>query len=134
MAHAEEDRKALGRRLAAARKIAGFPSLQSVADRLTELGYPIGKAAVGHWETGTNLPDAIWLRRLAKLYNTTLDALVWDDSISIEAIQVAAEFDGLTDEQKRGFRALWMAFFQQSVDDKNVERKMPITKTEKEPK
>lgn len=109
MAHAEADRKALGRRLASARNLASL-TIDGAARALTALGYPITKQAVGHWESGRNVPDALWLKRLAKLYKTTLDALVWDDALTIEAIQIAAQYDGLTERQKNTWRALWMAY------------------------
>ncbi|MGL5117564.1 MAG: helix-turn-helix domain-containing protein [Beijerinckiaceae bacterium] len=131
MAQDEEIRKALGKRLSAARKLKDY-TIDGAAKKLTEMGYEIGKAALGHWETGRNVPDAIWLSRLAKLYNTTLDALVWDDSISIEAIQWAAEYDGLNERQKKQFAVVWMAFCSQAVSDSAVEQKMPITQRKKE--
>jgi transcriptional regulator with XRE-family HTH domain len=109
MAHPEEERKALGRRLKSARTLADL-TLESAAHRLTALGHPISKQTIGAWETGRNLPDALWLKRLAKLYGTTLDALVWDDALTIEAIQLAAQFDSLKDSQQRTLRTLWHAF------------------------
>lgn len=132
MAHPEEDRKALGKRLAAARNLAGYDSIESAAKELTKLGYPISKAGLGAWEAGRNVPDAIWLRRLAKLYSTTIDALSWDDSLTIEAMQLAAQFDGLTEKQKSTLKALWMAYIAESTDDAKVEEKMPITQNLKE--
>lgn len=126
MAHSEEDRKALGKRLGAARTLKSF-TIDAAAKKLTELGYPITKQALGHWETGRNVPDAIWLRRLAKLYGTTLDALVWDDSLTIEATQFAAEFDSLNEKQKKRFDVVWLAFMAQAFTDEEVEQKMPIT-------
>ena len=109
MAHEEDERKALGARLAAARKLAGF-TMEAAAKALTAKGYPISKQGVGHWESGRNIPDAIWLRRLAKLYSSTLDALVWDDALTMDAIQVAASYDSLNEEQKRTWRLLWLGF------------------------
>lgn len=127
MAHSEEDRKALGKRLSAARTLKSL-TIDAAAKKLTALGYPITKQALGHWETGRNVPDALWLRRLAKLYETTLDALVWDDSLTIEATQLGAQFDGLTERQKSTLKALWMAYISESTSDDEVESKMPITK------
>lgn len=66
--------RAVGRRLQAARKAAGF-SLQAVADRL---GLKT-RATVGHWETGLNPVDIGKLWRLARLYGTSVLALVADD-------------------------------------------------------
>lgn len=124
MSHLPEDRQALGRRLSAARKLAGL-TLQAVATALTARGHKIGKAAVGAWESGRNVPDALWLRRLAKLYGTTLDALVWDDAITIEAIRFAVQYDGLTEKQRRAFRAMWLAYFEQATSDEDVEEHLP---------
>lgn len=112
MAHAEDEKKSLGARLASARKLAGF-TMDGAAKALTLKGYKISKQGVGHWESGRNLPDALWLRRLAKLYGTTLDALVWDDALTIEAIRFAAQYDGLNDRQQRAFKAMWLAYFEQ---------------------
>jgi transcriptional regulator with XRE-family HTH domain len=109
MAHPEEERKALGRRLKSARTLAEL-TLDQAAAQLTDLGYPIIKQTISAWETGRNLPDALWLKRLAKLYGTTLDALVWDDSLTIEAIQLAAQFDSLNEEKQRTLRVLWQAY------------------------
>jgi transcriptional regulator with XRE-family HTH domain len=107
--HTHDERAAFGRRLASARKLKGL-TIQGVADALTQKGYEITKGAVGHWETGTNLPDALWLSRLAKLYGTTLDALVWDESLSPAAIQVAVEYDHLPEQKQRDWRVLWLGF------------------------
>jgi transcriptional regulator with XRE-family HTH domain len=126
MAHEEDERKALGARLASARKLASL-TMEEAAQVLTHKGYPITKQGVGHWESGRNVPDAIWLRRLAKLYNTTLDALVWDDALSMEAIQFASEFDGLSENQKRVLRALWTAYITEAVTDARVEEHLPPT-------
>ena len=66
--------KTVGRRLQAARKATGL-SLQDVADRL---GLKT-RATVGHWETGINPVDIGKLWRLARLYGTSVLALVSDD-------------------------------------------------------
>lgn len=124
MSHPQEDKAALGQRLASARKLAGF-TIESAAKALTTRGYPITKAAVGAWEKGRNLPDALWLSRIAKLYGTTVDSLVSDDSITLDAIRFAAQYDGLTERQKRSFRALWLAYFEQSKTDAEVEEHLP---------
>lgn len=131
-AQPEEERRALGKRLASARTLAGF-TIDAVAKTLTERGHPITKQAVGHWETGKNVPDALWLKRLAKLYNTTLDALVWDEAISMEAVQVAVQYDALTQAQKKAFAYVWLAFVQGGKSDAEVERDMPATRPENRP-
>lgn len=113
MAHSDDERKAFGQRLASARSKTGL-TLEGVAKQLTVRGFPIGKAAVGAWEKGRNLPDAIWLQRLAKLYGLTLDALVWDDAITIEAMRFAAQYDALDEHHQRAFKAMWLAYFEQT--------------------
>lgn len=124
MAHPEEERGGLGKRLAAARKLAGY-TLDEAAAALRAKDYPITKAALGHWETGRNLPDALWLRRLAKLYGTTLDSLVWDDALTMEAIRFAAQFDALSEKQQRQFRAMWLAYFEEAMSDAEVATHLP---------
>lgn len=131
-AQPEDERKALGRRLASARNLAGF-TIDQTAKAMTDRGHPITKQAVGHWETGKNVPDALWLRRLAKLYSTTLDALVWDEAISMEAIQVAVQYDALSEAQKKSFAYVWLAFVQGGKSDAEVEKGMPATRPENRP-
>lgn len=120
MARDEDDRKALGARLAAARKLATL-TLDQVAAKLTEGGYKFGKAAVGAWEVGRNVPDAIVLGRLAKMYGVTADALLWDTAITIEAIRIAAQYDALKDADQRKLRAIWLAYFTEATSDEAVE-------------
>lgn len=124
MAHTDEDRKELGQRLAAARKLAGYTT-EAAAKALTDRGHPITKQGVGHWETGRNVPDAIALRRLAKLYGTTADSLLWAESVSMEGIRFAVQYDALDEKQKRTFRAMWLAYFQQTTSDEEVEEHFP---------
>jgi transcriptional regulator with XRE-family HTH domain len=123
----DAERKGLGGRLGSARKLAGL-TLDTAAQALREKGYPITRAAIGAWETGRNVPDALWLRRLAKLYGSTLDALVWDEAISMEAIQFAVRYDALNERQKRTFRTLWTAYIEDAKSDADVERDMPVTR------
>ena len=92
-----DERKALGRRLAEHRKAAGF-TLASIAKHLTDDGHKIGKAGVGHWETGQNVPDALTLARLARAYKTSSDTLlglprIWplDGTISPSEWEVSPE-------------------------------------------
>lgn len=130
--HSEDDRKALGGRLRSARTLKGL-TIDAIAGELTARGYPISKQAVGHWETGKNVPDAIWLKRLAKFYGTTLDALAWDEAISIEAIQFAVQYDALDDKQQRAFKAMWLAYFAAAKSDADVEQEMAATRPENRP-
>lgn len=110
------DKKAIGQRLQAARKAAGLTQ-QQVADKLS-----LVKATVSSWEVGTNQPDLSYLKQLAKIYGVSADALLWDDSLSIEAMQFAAEFDALTERQRRTFRVLWSAFVLEATADARVEQ------------
>ncbi len=128
----EDERRAIGRRLAAARNLADY-TIQSAARALTDGGFPISKAGVGAWETGRNLPDALWLRRLAKLYETTVDGLLRENLLSMEAMQIAAQFDSLNEVEQRRLRILWPALIRSAASDATVEERMPITKaTEQE--
>lgn len=69
---------ALGTRLQAARNGAGL-TLDAAAQALRDRNYQISRATIGAWEVGRNVPDAIWLRRLARLYGCSLGALVMDE-------------------------------------------------------
>jgi transcriptional regulator with XRE-family HTH domain len=106
MDHQSTDKQALGQRLAAARKLQGLTQ-QEAADDLK-----ITKAAMSAWETGRNIPDALAMRKLAKLYGVSVDALLWDYALSVEAMQVAAWFDSLTESERRTYRAVILAFVQ----------------------
>jgi transcriptional regulator with XRE-family HTH domain len=66
-------RKMVGRRLQEARKSAGL-NLDTVADH-----FDVSRAAVGHWETGKNPMDLGRLYLLARLYRTSVFALVAED-------------------------------------------------------
>lgn len=115
-------RVGLGMRLKAAREGADMSQLQ-VAER-----FGINKATVSAWETGRGDPGVYRLRELSKLYDVASDAIIWEDSLSPDAMKLAAEFDGLTEKQKTTLRALWLAFVQASSDDRAVEVAMPITR------
>jgi transcriptional regulator with XRE-family HTH domain len=109
-AHTTEDKIAFGAQLAQARKKAGL-SLEAAATALRAEGHAISKAAVGHWETGQNLPDALWLRRLARLYKSSTDrllfggAVVETDELAPDIAEVAAAVAKLPDEQRAMFIA-----------------------------
>lgn len=115
-------RVGLGMRLKAAREGANM-SQKQVAER-----FDINKGTVSAWETGRGDPGVYRLRELSKLYDVASDALIWEDSLSPDAMKLAAEFDGLTEKQKTTLRALWLAFVQASSDDRAVEVAMPITR------
>lgn len=88
----------------------------------------VNKATVSAWETGIGDPGIYRLRELSKIYSVSTDALLWEDGLTNEAMQFAAQFDSLTEKQRATFRAVWLAFIQNATDDEEVERKMPITK------
>ena len=73
--HPVEEKQSLGRSLATARIAAGLKQ-EAVASELQVI-----KQTVSAWEKGRNLPDAIWLQRLARLYGTSLDAMVGKGSV-----------------------------------------------------
>lgn len=100
-------REGFGARLMAVRKNKGLTQLQ-VAER-----FGINKATVSAWEKGRGLPDALMLRRLARLYDVSADSILWENSLSQEAMQVAAWFDSLTEQQQKTYRAVILAFVQE---------------------
>lgn len=90
MLHPETERKLFGARLAKVRKDAGF-TLDTAAAALTERGFQIGRGTIGAWETGRNVPDALALRWLARLYQVPVDVLFSDAPVELETIQLAAK-------------------------------------------
>jgi len=87
--------------------------------------FGVGKGTVSAWETGRGDPGVFRLRELAKLYGVSADALLWDSAPSLEAMQFAAQFDGLSDRQQRTFRAMWLAYFQEASSDADVAQHLP---------
>lgn len=108
-------KKAFGKRLKAARTTAKLTQAKAAEN----LG--VNKVTVSSWELGHNFPDPLMLGDIAKLYGVTIDLLVWDDGISMEAIQFAVQYDQLNDSLKRKFAAMWSAYFQQAVTDGEVD-------------
>lgn len=119
-------RQGVGMRLKAAR-LAKDLGQKEVADR-----FGVTVATVSAWETGIGDPGVYRLRDLAKLYDVSADAILWEDSLTTDAMRFAADFDSLTEKQRATFRAVWMAFVKEAVSDGDVEEKMPVTRTEKE--
>lgn len=119
-------RLGIAQRLKAARTARGLTQ-QEVADK-----FAVKKATVSAWETGAGAPDALRLRSLARLYDVSADALLWDDSLTPEAMRFAAQFDALSDKQQRSFRAMWLAYFEEAISDDAVEAGMPITRHRRE--
>lgn len=70
-------RVALGVRLAAARDKTQLNQLQ-VAQR-----FGLNKATVSAWETGRGVPDALRLQELAKLYGTTPNDLLYEQTAHV---------------------------------------------------
>lgn len=116
-------RRGVGMRIASARESKGFTQ-DDIARR-----FSINKATVSAWETGRGDPGVFRLRELAKLYDVSADALLWEDSLTPEAMRFAAQFDSLTERQRRTFLVMWTAYAQESATDAQVEAGMPITKT-----
>lgn len=113
----------LGLRLESARLGKGLTQ-DAVADQIG-----VNKATISAWEKGKHIPNVLQFRDLAKLYDVSADSLLWEDSLSPEAMQFAAEFDSLNEAQKRTLHAMWMAYIRESASDSQVETRMPATKT-----
>lgn len=121
-------RVAVGQRLAGARELLNLTQEQ-VAGR-----FGVNKATVSAWETGRGDPGVYRLRELSKLYKVSTDALLWADAPSVEGMQMAAQYDSLTEKQRSTLKALWLAYITESATDEDVEQGMPITQAAKEPK
>jgi transcriptional regulator with XRE-family HTH domain len=119
-------RQGLGLRMKAAREGKGL-NQQEVADRLG-----VSNATVSAWEMGRADPGVYRLREISKLYGVAADAILWEDSLSPDAMKFAADFDALTEKQRATFRAVWVAFVKEAATDAQIEQAMPVTKTEKE--
>lgn len=121
----DDIRAGIGMRLKAAREAANLTQ-DAVASR-----FSVGKGTVSAWETGRGDPGVCRLRELAKLYKVSADAILWENALTNEALQLAADFDGLNERQQRTLKHLWMAFLADSKDDDGVEQAMPITREHK---
>lgn len=97
-------RVGFGLRLKAAREGKSLTQ-QDVATR-----FGVNKATVSAWETGRGAPDAFVLRQLAKLYDVSADALLWEESLSPDAMKIATEYDHLPEKKKRDWSVLWLGF------------------------
>lgn len=118
-------RRGVGQRLAVVRELREL-SQKEVASR-----FGINKATVSAWESGRGDPGIYRLRELAKLYEVSAESILWENALSNEAMQIAAEFDALKPSQQSMLRAVWLAFVQQATSDDEVEKKMPITQKQK---
>lgn len=126
MEEVDQVRLAFGQRLAAARALKGYTQ-EEIARR-----FGVGKGAVSAWEKGRGDPGVFKLRQLSKLYEVSADALLWDSAPSVEAMQMAAQFDALNEKQRATLKAVWMAYVEQAAQDAEIEAKMPITRKERE--
>jgi transcriptional regulator with XRE-family HTH domain len=115
-------RVGFGMRLRAAREAVGLTQLD-VGQR-----FGINKNTVSAWETGRGDPGVFRLMALSKLYKCSSESLLWENAPTNEAMQLAAEFDGLSARKQQTLRTLWLAFLADSKDDEAVESAMPITK------
>lgn len=116
---ADPIRQGVGMRLRAAREGKELTQ-QQVADR-----FGVTKATVSAWETGGGDPGVYRLRELSQLYDVATDALLWEDSLTPEAMRFAAEFDSLTEKQRSLFKAMWMAFVTEAASDEKVGNHIP---------
>lgn len=113
--HDPEDKKSLGKRLAACREVRGWK--QEFAAK--QLG--VTKAALSAWETGRNMPDALFLKKIAKLYDVSVDAVLWENALSHDSMRFAAQFDGLSEKQRQTLNTVLMAFVHEGVSDARME-------------
>jgi len=119
----DPERKSFGMRLKAAREARGLTQ-QQVADL-----FGVKKGTVSAWEMGGGIPDALRLRRLARVYNVSADALLWENALTNESMQFAATFDSLTERQKSTLKTVMMAFVQEAATDSRVESAFGVAPT-----
>lgn len=110
----DPERVGFGMRLKAAREARQLTQ-DDVAKR-----FDVNKATVSAWETGRGDPGVFRLRELSKLYKTSSESLLWENAPSNDAMQIAADFDGLDERKQQTFRTLWMAFLQDAMADERV--------------
>ena len=113
------EQAALGQRFKTIRTVKRLTQ-QNVADRLA-----VTKATVSAWETGRNMPDPFALRQLAKIYEVSVDAMLWDNSLSPDAMKFAAQYDNLSGAARGIFEAMWMAYFERAMSDEDVSKSIP---------
>ena len=101
----------VGMRLKAARENVGL-SQQEVGDRF---GCP--KAMVSAWEKGRGDPGVYRLMELADLYGIHADIILLEDSLTAAAMQMAVEFDSLSEKQRSTLRAIGLAFITDAKSD-----------------
>lgn len=101
-------RIALGRRLKAAREGKELTQEQ-VADR-----FGLKKGTVSAWEKGRGVPDSLRLVELARLYDSTPDALLIGSPLSRQALQLATQFDAYSPAERARLMRVWNALFEES--------------------
>ena len=110
-----------GQRMAAARTLRGLTQ-----DEVGE-HFGTGKGTISAWEKGRADPSSFKLAVLCKLYGVSADSLLWENSLSKDAMKIAAEYDSLSVGQQVTLRTVWDALVTKAVSDQQVEEKMPIT-------
>ena len=108
----------LGNNLFQARKKAGL-SQESVAKKLG-----VSRQTISKWETDETIPDIYQSKKLAKLYNLTLDELI-DFDIDIKEIE---EIIKNTDEEKESKINLTNAWSKKYPVLKNYTQQVDISK------
>jgi transcriptional regulator with XRE-family HTH domain len=106
-ADAIDPKKELGQRLKQARLAADLT--QEAVGQLLD----ISKVTVSSWEIGKNVPDALTIRRLSKIYNVSTDTLLRKSSASPKARMLAEQYDQLAPSEQQAFDALWAVYLQQ---------------------
>lgn len=122
---ADPVRQGVGLRLKRMREVKGL-SQSDVAKH-----FKVGKGTVSAWETGLGDPGVYKLRQLSKLYGVASDAILWENSLSPEAMQFAAEFDNLTEKQRGMFKAMWIAYVAEAASDEKVGNHIPPVPSDK---
>lgn len=95
------EREELGAHLQKVRGAAGY-TLRSAAEALTKRGHAIKFGAIGAWEDGRNVPNALWIGRLARLYGVPVDALYSEERVSVEVIRLASQLRDVVRQQEGG--------------------------------
>lgn len=96
--------KTLGERLKQARVDAGFTQ-DTAAGRMG-----LKKQTFSSWENDRNIPDAVTLGKLARLYETTTDFLLFGAPTSPSAQSIADQFNAMSKPKRDVFVAMWDAF------------------------
>lgn len=123
IAERKKEQEALGQRFRTLR-VSRKPESLSQDEAVLQLG--VTKAALSAWETGRNMPNPFMLRKMAKLYGVSVDALLWDNSLSPEAMKFAAQYDNLSGKMRGAFEAMWLAYFERATSDEEMDENIKI--------